>query len=77
VSPQATPESQRRRRGGVALVGVIGGYVALSILLGLGLGALLDHWLRSTPLFLIVGVLVGFAASFFLIYKLAMGELLD
>jgi F0F1-type ATP synthase assembly protein I len=59
------------------LAGTIGGYVALSILVGLGVGLLLDKFLHTAPTFLIVGVLIGFLVSFFLTYKLAMGELAD
>ena len=33
--------------------------------------------LVAGPFFLIVGVLLGFIVSFFLTYKLAMGELAD
>jgi F0F1-type ATP synthase assembly protein I len=75
--PPQSDRSARRRRGGVALVGVIGGYVGLCIGLGLGIGWLLDVALHTLPLFLISGVVIGFAASFYLIYRLAMGELVD
>lgn len=77
MSPGMTPESDRRRKGGFALVGTIGGYVALCILVGLGLGLLLDSFLHTTPLFLIAGVVIGFVVSFFLIYRLAMRELVE
>ena len=64
-----------RRRSGLALAGTIGGYVALSILVGLGLGILLDRLLRTAPLFLIVGVVLGFMTGFYLTYRIATGEL--
>ena len=74
MSPQeSVPE--RRRRGGFALAGTIGGYVALCILIGLALGIFLDRALHTAPLFLIAGVVLGFVASFYLVYKLAMGAL--
>jgi F0F1-type ATP synthase assembly protein I len=57
------------------LVGIIGGYVALCILAGIVAGLLLDRLLGSSPVLLITGVLVGFVASFYLIYRLAMAEL--
>jgi F0F1-type ATP synthase assembly protein I len=57
------------------LVGIIGGYVALCILAGLVVGLLLDHFLGTGPLFLIAGVVIGFVASFYLTYTLAMTEL--
>lgn len=77
MSPRTSKESDRRRKGGFALVGTIGGYVALCILGGLGLGLLLDSLLHTRPLFLIAGVLIGFVVSFYLIFRLATGELAD
>lgn len=77
MSPQSSRDVNRRHRGGLALVGTIGGYVALSILGGLGAGLLLDRILHTGPLFLVIGVLVGFVASFYLTYRVAMGELAD
>jgi F0F1-type ATP synthase assembly protein I len=56
---------------------MIGGYVALCILAGFGLGLLFDRALHTSPLFLISGVVLGFIVSFFLIYRLAMGALGD
>lgn len=75
MGPRTPPKSERRARGGVSLAATIGGYVALCIAAGFGIGILLDHLLHTGPLFLIAGVIVGFAASFFLTYKLAMGEI--
>ncbi len=57
------------------MVGTIGGYFALCILMGLGLGLTLDRIVHTTPLFLISGVVLGFIIGFYLVYKLAMGEL--
>lgn len=75
MSPQQTSKPERRPRGGVGLVGMIGGSVALCILVGLGLGLLLDRVTHKAPLFLIAGVVLGFIASFYLAYRVAMGEL--
>jgi F0F1-type ATP synthase assembly protein I len=66
-----------RSRSGLALAGTIGGYVAICILAGLGLGLLADHFFRTAPLFLIAGVVLGFIASFYLTYRVAVGELGD
>ena len=68
---------QRRGKSGIALAGTIGAYVALCILVGLGVGLLLDRFLHTGPLFLIAGVVVGFVVSFYLTYRLAVGELGD
>jgi F0F1-type ATP synthase assembly protein I len=59
------------------VAGTIGGYVGLCILVGLAAGLLFDHVFGTAPLFLIAGVVIGFVVSFFLIYRLAMRELLD
>ncbi|MGI8968855.1 MAG: AtpZ/AtpI family protein [Chloroflexota bacterium] len=75
MSPQMTSNGQRRPRGGVALAGIIGGYVVACIILGLVVGLVLDRLLHTAPLFLIAGVVVGFVVSFYLVYRLAMGEL--
>jgi F0F1-type ATP synthase assembly protein I len=49
--------------------------VALCILAGLGIGLVIDRTVHTAPLFLISGVVIGFVSSFYLIYRLAMGEL--
>jgi F0F1-type ATP synthase assembly protein I len=76
VSPQ-TPPDREHGRSGLALAGTIGGYVIACLVVGLVAGLLLDRALHSAPLFLICGVVVGFAAGFFLTYKLAMREMGD
>lgn len=75
--PRTSTDSKRRPKGGLALAGTIGGYVLLCLVVGLGLGLLLDHLLHTAPLFLIGGVVLGFVASFYLTVRLAMGELGD
>lgn len=77
MSVDTSSNRNRNRRSGLELAGTIGGYVALCILAGFGVGFVLDRVLHTAPLFLIAGVVTGFIVSFFLIYKLAMGELLD
>ena len=41
---------------------------ALGIVLFMGLGFLLDRWLKVSPAFTVVGTLVGAAVSFFWVY---------
>ena len=77
MSPQTSPQPDRRQRGGFALAGTIGGYFALCILAGLGIGFALDRAIHTTPLFLITGVVLGLVLGFVLVYKLAMRELGD
>jgi ATP synthase protein I len=52
----------------------IGGRVGVEMLsalvVGLGIGWALDHWLHTTPLFLVVGVLLGGAAGVANVWRL-------
>lgn len=77
MSARKSAKPPRQKTSGLALAGTIGGYVAFCLLVGLGVGLLLDRFLHTQPLFLIVGVVAGFAASFYLTYRLAMGQLGD
>lgn len=65
----------RRHRGGIALLGEIGGFSALFIVGGLVAGLLLDRAFHTSFLFLLVGVLGGFGATMFMIIRVAMKEL--
>jgi F0F1-type ATP synthase assembly protein I len=76
LSPQTSPRPGPQRSG-LALAGTIGGYAALCLLVGLGVGYEIDRVTHTAPLFLISGVVLGFVVSFVLIYRLAMRELGD
>ncbi len=41
-----------------------------ALIVGLGIGWALDHWLHTTPLFLVVGVLLGGAAGVANVWRL-------
>jgi len=77
LAAKDTSESRPRRKGGVQLATSIGGYVGFCILAGAVVGVLLDKVIHTGPLFLIAGVVIGFIVSFYLVYRLAMGELGD
>ena len=49
--------------------GNIGIDFAITVLVGFGIGYMLDRWLHTTPLFMIVGVLWGVVSSFFSLYR--------
>src|SRR5579859_7192746 len=76
LSPQ-TSTDREHGRSGLALAGAIGGNVVACLVIGLIVGVVLDRLLHTSPLFLICGVVLGFAASFFLTYRLAMREMGD
>jgi ATP synthase protein I len=48
-----------------------------SLLVGVLLGLFLDRTLRSGPLFLIIGILLGLAVATIGVYRLVMQELKD
>jgi ATP synthase protein I len=67
--------SERRRASGAAQsVGFrIAAELVASVLVGAGLGYLLDQWLDTKPLFLVAMVLLGFAAALMNIYRILKG----
>jgi len=75
LSPENQAGHEPRRRGGLALLGVLSGYTALFIVGGLVAGLLLDHVLHTSPAFLLIGVLGGFGATMVQIVRIAMQEL--
>jgi F0F1-type ATP synthase assembly protein I len=59
-------ESSESRGFGAGYSIVAAGFtLALSILLFLGAGVLLDRWLHTRPIFTLVGVLVGLGAGMY------------
>jgi F0F1-type ATP synthase assembly protein I len=57
--PEAGPE---RNLGWSALVGM-GAVAAAQLLAGFGLGWLIDHFAGTTPIFLLIGLLLGIAGA--------------
>jgi F0F1-type ATP synthase assembly protein I len=56
---------------GFALVFEIGIRLALSVVIGLGLGVLADGWLHTGPGLTLVGMLLGIAAAMYTIWDVA------
>lgn len=57
------PRNQSEGLSAMVLVTMISGELAGSVLLGVFLGRLGDNFLHTTPLFLIIGILLGLAAG--------------
>ena len=71
-TPLATPEPRRprdNRNWGIALD--LGIRMGLSVIIGIGAGLLVDSWLKTSPLFTLIGVAVGIAAAMFTIWEVA------
>jgi len=45
--------------------------LGISVIVGIGLGLLVDSWLHTSPLFTLVGVVLGMAAAMFTIWDVA------
>ena len=56
---------------GFALAFDIGIRLVLSVVIGLGLGVLVDGWLHTGPVFTLVGMLLGIAAAMYTIWDVA------
>lgn len=49
--------------------------LGVSVILGLGGGLLLDSWLHKSPIFTLVGVVVGIGAAMYTIWDVAKGAM--
>jgi ATP synthase protein I len=49
--------------------------LGISVILGLGGGLLLDSWLHSSPIFTLIGMVLGIAAAMFTIWNVAKGAM--
>jgi ATP synthase protein I len=58
-------------RPGVGLAFDLGLRLAISVIVGLGAGLLADGWLRTSPLFTLIGMLVGIGAAMYTIWDVA------
>ena len=64
-------ESQRDLQAIGAATG-LGCTIVVSLLLCIGGGILLDNWLDTSPIFVLIGVALGLAASGYSLYELAV-----
>ena len=45
--------------------------LGISVILGLGAGLLLDAWLRTSPIFTLIGMVLGIGAAMYTIWDVA------
>jgi F0F1-type ATP synthase assembly protein I len=48
--------------------------LGLSVVIGVGAGVLLDNWLGTRPIFILIGMLVGIGAAMYSIWEVARDE---
>jgi ATP synthase protein I len=53
----------------------LGFRLGISVILGLGGGLLLDAWLRTSPIFTLIGMVLGIGAAMYTIWDVARDEM--
>ncbi len=72
------PAGNRKEPSMLAALGLasgIGFQFAASVLVGLGLGWLVDRFAHTTPWFLLIGMVLGIAAGAYSVVRIAMKEM--
>ena len=72
--PSVDDESTRPERNtanGIGMALDLGVRLGISVFLGLGAGLLLDGWLHTSPIFTLIGMVVGIAAAMYTIWDVA------
>jgi ATP synthase protein I len=72
--PGVDEESTRPERNTAAGIGMaldLGVRLGVSVVIGLGAGLLLDSWLHTSPIFTLIGMVVGIAAAMYTIWDVA------
>ena len=70
-SDRDTPSSGGATPGNLGIAFDLGIRLGISVILGLGGGFLLDGWLRTSPIFTLVGMVLGIAAAMYTIWDVA------
>lgn len=71
--PQPEPGPAKGQPWGIALD--LGVRLGISVILGLGIGLLVDSWLHSSPAFTLAGMVLGVAAAMYTIWDVARGAM--
>jgi F0F1-type ATP synthase assembly protein I len=66
-----SPSAGGATPGNLGIAFDLGLRLGISVILGLGGGLLLDGWLRTSPIFTLVGMVLGIAAAMYTIWDVA------
>ena len=72
--PGVDDESTRQQRTTAAGIGIaldLGVRLGVSVVIGLGAGLLLDNWLHTSPIFTLIGMVLGIGAAMYTIWVVA------
>ncbi|MGZ8563274.1 MAG: AtpZ/AtpI family protein [Candidatus Limnocylindria bacterium] len=69
MEPDKGPNGPPSANWGIALD--LGLRLGISVVLGVGGGLLLDSWLRTSPIFTLIGMVLGIAAAMYTIWDVA------
>jgi ATP synthase protein I len=67
------PDAGESKNIGIAFD--LGVRLGISVILGLGGGLLLDSWLHTSPIFTLVGMVLGIGAAMYTIWDIARGAM--
>ncbi|HLA65263.1 MAG TPA: AtpZ/AtpI family protein [Candidatus Saccharimonadales bacterium] len=67
--PEPPPPTIKAANWGLAFD--LGLRLGISVILGLGLGILADNWLHTTPIFILIGMVLGIGAAMYTIWDVA------
>ena len=68
---EESTHQERNTAAGIGLALDLGVRLGVSVFLGLGAGLLLDSWLHTSPIFTLIGMVVGIAAAMYTIWDVA------
>jgi len=70
MEPDGNPPDEPRTVN-LGLAFDLGLRLGISVILGLGGGLLLDSWLRTSPIFTLIGMVLGIGAAMYTIWDVA------
>ena len=65
------PDKDVKASGNIGIAFDLGVRLGISVILGLGGGLLLDGWLHTSPIFTLVGMVLGIGAAMYTIWDVA------
>ena len=63
--------ASRKRTAKIGIAFDLGIRLGVSVILGLGGGLLLDSWLQTSPIFTLIGMVLGIGAAMYTIWDVA------